>query len=217
MDIINRLLTCTYSTHSPQILFWQIHCSSRVSATITQYWNSSANHLQHNLASTTVLNITAFKMEPWKFAAVIFAGLLQKCTEHIYNITHEKQQHNMAYISVHHPQATQARHQWPSSIRQHTALYPGLPGWAGTGKVKTTCILLKQETASCSGISWPYASLHLAPDRQHASTLPLSFLGAGCPSCRPTNSNIKKSNNMGLQNKGRLFFNTYSPEMLSAV
>jgi len=32
-----------------------------------------------------------------------------------------------------------------------------------------------------------YASLHLAPDN-HASTPPLSFLQAGCPSCRPTNS-----------------------------
>ena len=34
----------------------------------------------------------------------------------------------------------------------------------------------------------PYASLHLAPDRNHASTLPLSFLQAGCPSCHPINS-----------------------------
>ena len=33
----------------------------------------------------------------------------------------------------------------------------------------------------------PHASLHLAPDN-HASTPPLSFLQAGCPSCRPTNS-----------------------------
>jgi len=32
-----------------------------------------------------------------------------------------------------------------------------------------------------------YASLHLAPDN-HASTPPLSYLQAGCPSCRPTNS-----------------------------
>ena len=34
----------------------------------------------------------------------------------------------------------------------------------------------------------PYASLHLAPDRYHTGTSPLSFLQAGCPSCRPTNS-----------------------------
>ena len=33
-----------------------------------------------------------------------------------------------------------------------TALCPGLPGWAGTRKVKPICILLKQETVS--GICW---------------------------------------------------------------
>jgi len=34
-----------------------------------------------------------------------------------------------------------------------TALFPGLPGWAGTRKVKPISILLKQETVSGSGIS----------------------------------------------------------------
>ena len=34
------------------------------------------------------------------------------------------------------------------------ALFPGLPGWAGTRKVKPIWILLKQETVSGSGISW---------------------------------------------------------------
>jgi len=33
-----------------------------------------------------------------------------------------------------------------------TALFPGLPGWAGTRKVKPIWILLKQETVSGSGI-----------------------------------------------------------------
>jgi len=33
----------------------------------------------------------------------------------------------------------------------------------------------------------PHASLHLAK-KNHASTPPLSFLQAGYPSCRPTNS-----------------------------
>ena len=46
-----------------------------------------------------------------------------------------------------------------------TALFPGLPGWAGTRKVKPIWILLKQETVSGGGISWSYASLHFAPDR----------------------------------------------------
>ena len=35
-----------------------------------------------------------------------------------------------------------------------TALCPGLPEWAGTRKVKPIWILLEQETASGSGISW---------------------------------------------------------------
>ena len=35
-----------------------------------------------------------------------------------------------------------------------TALCPGLPGWAGTRKVKLIWSLLKQETVSGSGISW---------------------------------------------------------------
>ena len=46
-----------------------------------------------------------------------------------------------------------------------TALFPGLPGCAGTRKVKPIGILLKQETVSGSGISWAISSLHLAPDR----------------------------------------------------
>ena len=35
-----------------------------------------------------------------------------------------------------------------------TALCPGLPGWVGSRKVKPMWILLKQETASGSGVSW---------------------------------------------------------------
>jgi len=72
-----------------------------------------------------------------------------------------------------------------------TALCSGLPGWAGTRKVKPIWILLKQES------EWQWHQLgcmqvctlsHLAPHRQphqHPTTL---FLQAGCPSCRPTNS-----------------------------
>jgi len=69
-----------------------------------------------------------------------------------------------------------------------TALFPGLPGSAGTRKVKPIWILLKQET------EWQWHQLghmqvctSLQTDN-HASNPPLSFLQAGCPSCRPTNS-----------------------------
>jgi len=51
-------------------------------------------------------------------------------------------------------------------------------------------ILMKQETAS----AWQWNPLGrmqvctLLQTDNHASTPPLSFLQAGCPSCRPTNS-----------------------------
>ena len=70
-----------------------------------------------------------------------------------------------------------------------TALFPGLPGWAGTTKVKPIWFLLKQETVSGSGISW--AICKSAPcSRQITTPAPHHsvFLQAGCPSCRPTNS-----------------------------
>ena len=69
-----------------------------------------------------------------------------------------------------------------------TALFPGLPMWAGTRKVKPIGILLKQETVSGSGIS--LATCKSAPSsRQTTTPAPHhSFLQARCPSCRPTNS-----------------------------
>ena len=61
-------------------------------------------------------------------------------------------------------------------------------------KGKPIWILLKQETVSGRGISWTI-SKSLQTD-YHASTTPLSFLQAGCPSCRPTNSvKALKANN----------------------
>ena len=67
-----------------------------------------------------------------------------------------------------------------------TALCPGLPGWAGTRKIKPIWILQDNEW------QWnPLGHMHICTSLQtdnHASTPPLSFLQAGCPSCRPTNS-----------------------------
>ena len=70
-----------------------------------------------------------------------------------------------------------------------TALCPGLPGWAGTRKVKPIWILLKQETVSGSGIRLAicksaHRSRQITTPAPHHSV----FLQAGCPSCRPTNS-----------------------------
>jgi len=49
-----------------------------------------------------------------------------------------------------------------------TALCPGLPGWAGTRKVKPIWILLKQETVGGRGISW--AIYKSAPRRREIPT-----------------------------------------------
>jgi len=70
-----------------------------------------------------------------------------------------------------------------------TTLCPSLPGWADTRKVKPVWTLLEQETVSGTGISW--AICKSAPHSRQI-TMPAphywSFLRAGCPSCRPTNS-----------------------------
>jgi len=70
----------------------------------------------------------------------------------------------------------------------HT-LCPGLPGWAGTRKVKPIWILLEQQTVSGSGISWVICK---SAPRSRQITMPAPhhsvYLQAGCPSCRPTNS-----------------------------
>ena len=70
--------------------------------------------------------------------------------------------------------------------------FPGLPGSAGTTKVKPIWILLKQLKARDSEwqqhqLGYMQVCTSLQADN-HASTPPLSFLQAGCPSCRPTNS-----------------------------
>ena len=55
-----------------------------------------------------------------------------------------------------------------------------------TKKVKTNLDLLEQEIGSGSGICW--AICKSAPHADNHAIPPLSFLQAGCPSWRPTNS-----------------------------
>jgi len=65
-----------------------------------------------------------------------------------------------------------------------TALYPGLPGWAGTRKVKPVWILPKQETVSGSGIRWavckcaPRSRQIAMPARHHSVFYRLDALPA---------------------------------------
>jgi len=53
-----------------------------------------------------------------------------------------------------------------------TVLCPGLPGWAGTRKVKPIWILLKQEAVSGSGISWAICKQSAPRSRQITTPAP---------------------------------------------
>ena len=62
---------------------------------------------------------------------------------------------------------------YPHTHTRLTALFQGLPGWAGTRKVKPIRIFLKQETVSSSGMSWAIcksASRSKQITRQHPTT-----------------------------------------------
>ena len=71
-----------------------------------------------------------------------------------------------------------------------TALFPGLPRWAETRKVKPIWILLKQETVSGSGISW--ATCKSAPfSRQKTTPAPhhsVFYRPDALPAAQPTAS-----------------------------
>ena len=58
---------------------------------------------------------------------------------------------------------------WHTHTHIHlTAIFPGLPRWAGTRKAEPIWILLKQETVSGSGISW--ARCKSAPSSRQITT-----------------------------------------------
>ena len=69
------------------------------------------------------------------------------------------------------------------------ALFPGLPGWAGTRKVKTNLDFTEARDSE-----WQWHQLGIckfAPRSRQITTLAPHhsvFLQAGCPSCHPTNS-----------------------------
>jgi len=89
----------------------------------------------------------------------------------------------------HLPEKSNTRLSYCNTHTRLMALCPGLPGSASTRKVKPIWILLQQETLSGSGISWVICKSALR-SRQTATPAPhhSSFLQAGCPSCKPTNS-----------------------------
>jgi len=71
-----------------------------------------------------------------------------------------------------------------------TALFPGLPGWAGTRKVKPIWILLKQETVSGSDISWAIckSAPHSKPITTPAPHHSVFYRPDALPAAQPTAS-----------------------------
>jgi len=73
--------------------------------------------------------------------------------------------------------------------------FPGLPGSAGTRKVKPIWILLKQQTVSGSGISWAvcksaYRSREIATPAPHHSVF---YRPDALPAAQPTASKALKA------------------------
>ena len=94
------------------------------------------------------------------------------------------------------------------------ALFPGLPRWAGTGKVKQIWILLKQETVSGSAVSWAICksgprSRQITMLAPHHSILRADAL----PATQPTESKhwrcpsiSSTPNHHGAKQRGGLYF-----------
>ena len=98
------------------------------------------------------------------------------------------------------------------------ALCPGLPGWAGTRKVKPIWILLKQETVSGSATSWS-AICKSAPRcrHNHASTPPLSFLSGRMPFLLPNQQRQSTEGKIMLINNSKQSNDQYYGTILTSA
>jgi len=76
------------------------------------------------------------------------------------------------------------------------ALCPGLPRWASTRKVKPIWILLKQETASGSGISWAIGKS--APRSRQMTMIPTTQFFTGQMPFLPPNQQRQSTESINL-------------------
>ena len=88
------------------------------------------------------------------------------------------------------PSMQQWQHTHTHTHNRLTALFPGLPRWAGTRKVKPIWIFLDQETVSGSGISW---AMYKSAPRTTQITTPaphhsIFYRQDGLPAAQPTAS-----------------------------
>ena len=80
-----------------------------------------------------------------------------------------------------------------------TALFPRLPRWAGTSKVKPIWILLKQETMSGSSISW--AVCKSAPSSRQPCQHPITQFFTGRMPFLPPNQQRQSTEGKSCRNK----------------
>ena len=100
-----------------------------------------------------------------------------------------------------------------------TVLFPGLPGWAGTRKVKPIWILLKQETLSGNGISWAICK---SASRSRQITMPVphhSFFTGRMPFLPPNqqrqSTEGKLSQTPDLENFAMVYWSSKSANNLA--
>ena len=87
-----------------------------------------------------------------------FSSKKTKRQKHLITVNKKKSNTISSSINQYYPQFLKSIY----NNTRLTALSPGLPRSADTGKVQPIWILLKQETVVSAG---PYANLHLGPDR----------------------------------------------------
>jgi len=106
-----------------------------------------------------------------------------RCMQHI-AVSHVVCAHNCKSVEM------DSENDWYTDT--HTclsALFPGLPRWVGTRKVKPMWILLKQETVSGSGISWAIYKSAPCSRQPHQHPITLFFYRPDAlPAAHPTAS-----------------------------
>ena len=99
-----------------------------------------------------------------------------------------------------------------------TTLCPGLPGWAGTRKVKPIWILLKQQTVSGSGISWTICK-SASRSRQRTTPAPhhsVFYRPDALPATQPTASKYWRHETMNIMVISRRWCNHHQIDVLLA-
>ena len=97
---------------------------------------------------------TASTLCPNKTVHLLFYEKLSQKSSELNYFSYRECRRNSTQVIACSPQLKKCYTLHTCTHTRLTALFPGLPRWAGTRKAKPIWILLKQETVSGSGISW---------------------------------------------------------------